>query len=137
MPLRLTVNKKRRGRKKRGREKKRGICKGENKKDEENVRMFLCWSLLVGKKKKKNYLAHRGKLTFVAEFSVRVHVVKMAEPLLVTYATPPVCEQKKKRKKKKRGREKKRGTEAQERKRREKNNVRVSAGCCLSKIKKI
>ena len=69
---------------------------------------------------------HTGKLTFVAEFSVRVHVVKMAEPLLSTYATPPFCGQRKNRKKKKREREQKRGTEAKSR--REKGERKITSG---------
>ena len=37
-----------------------------------------------------------GQLTNVAEFFVRVQVVKVAEePLFLTYATPPDCETKK------------------------------------------
>ena len=64
-------------------------------------------------------------------------MVKMAEePLPVTNATPPCCEQKKKRKKKKREREQKRGTGKGEKKEKEDKNVRVSAGRLFVKNKK-
>ena len=50
-----------------------------------------------------------GQLTLVAEFFVRVQVVKVAEePLLTTYATPPDCETKRRRGRKVREREEER-----------------------------
>ena len=43
-------------------------------------------------------------------------MVKMAEPLLSTYTTPPFCEQKKRRGRKRREKERRREEQAQERK---------------------
>jgi hypothetical protein len=78
----------------------------------------------------------------VAEFSVRVHVVKMAEPLCVTRTTPPYCEQKNKRKKEERERERRREEQRQRgEKKKDEENVRVflliSAVWLVKKKKKV
>ena len=57
---------------------------------------------------------------------MRLQLLKMAVPLVITYATPPACEPKKRRRRKTREREKKkRGAGKRENKRRKEENVRV------------
>ena len=66
-------------------------------------------------------------------FSVRVQLLKVAEALVVTYNTPPFCEQKERRGTKKRERKKKR---RYANKKKEEANIRMfTAGTCLPTIK--
>ena len=56
-----------------------------------------------------------------------VQVVKMTEPLCITYATPPSCEHKRRRKKKKR----ERGREGEEKRNRQRweKEEKITSGC--------
>ena len=124
------MNKKRRGRKRRERESRREEQRHRREKGRmKRTSECFCWSAVVGKKKKeKSIYSTQGKLTFVAEFSVRVHVVKMAEPLPSTNATPPTfCEQKKEEEER-RGREKKKRRTGKGEKR---EGRKIMSGCLL------
>ena len=75
-----------------------------------------------------------GQLTNVAEFFVRVQVVKLAEESVpVTYTTPPNCEPEKKKRKKGKG-ERRREEQAKKRIRRRKRIMSTSKICQKSEI---
>ena len=88
-------------------EEERSRQKREQKEEGRERQGGVCCGMITFVKKLRNRIY--GQLTNVAEFFVRVQVVKVAEePLLTTYATPPDCETKRRRGRKVREREEER-----------------------------